>query len=599
MAAIVVSAFALALFCFLVLSSICVGTLFAFIYRRYYGIQRSRPVDVEAQTQASSTASSAAKADESATVSGSPPRDLAVGPSSKPPSPITCSDDKDDRPASPHIDRPTWKRRTLSWVLTPEMQNRFSSLSASLAKVKAKAKEKWAPFDSDSSLTTMDLTHLSEEDPLTRPEESSSPSSSSASSSSSSLYSKTSASGNRSLSSCVGKPATAAMVPSPTPVDAVPAAVENAPRPSTSREPLPASRSSASKKSTLTTRSTAFKKSASVSRSPTIRQSPSTPRGAPSPSVSLKLTSAFPEPASGSSASTPTLASAVSTPATTWEPQTPRASTIVPASIADPADCQPSPSSESLEVRSTDLNATALARSEAILPSGSLPSCVSGLSDVIGCLDVRNSLIEDLAKTAVHPTLGLGFDVSWLSQAAISISLGAEIPVLSRVSTPVSPKVLDAARPRRPTVASTRTVVTDRENAGLDNGSISSDSKTACGPEAPEEKTDDEDEEERYAALVAALSTTFSIASLQAPGSARHSAAESASTSSIPSVAQTSDDMDLGLETSYELSYDASESDFDGFGGSDEESGKSRPHHTVDPSLHETYSRSEQSVLTI
>lgn len=271
---------------------------------------------------------------------------------------------------------------------------------------------------------------------------------------------------------------------------------------------------------------------------------------------------------------------------------------MVPASIPDPTDCQPSPSSESLEVRSTDLNAAALTQSEVFLPSGSLPSCVSGLSDVIGCLDGRNSLIEDLAKTAVHPTLGLGFDASWLSHAAISISLGAETSVLSRVATPVSPKVLDA-RPRRHTLASTRLIATDRENGDLDNGSLSSDSKTACRPEAPEEKTDDGDNEERYAALVAALSTTFSIASLQAPGSARHSAAESASTSSIPSVAQMSDELDLGFETSYELSYDASESDFDGFGGSDEESGKSRPYHAADPSLHETCSRSERSVFTI
>ncbi|PIL25115.1 hypothetical protein GSI_13004 [Ganoderma sinense ZZ0214-1] len=591
MAAIVVSAFALALFCFLVLSTICVGTLFAFIYRRYYGIPRSRPVDVEAQARASG-ATSAVKAEESATLVGSPPPNLAVDPEPKSAGPIGCSDDKNDRPASPlNVDRPTWKRRTLSWVLTPEMQNRFSSLSASLAKVKAKAMEKWAPFDSESSLATMDIARLSEEVPPSRCEgsssSSSSRSSSSSSSSSPSLYSKTSASRDRSMSSRVEKAAPAAMNPPPLPVGTASTTVENAARPSMSREPLP------------TSRSTASKKSASVSRSPTIKQPPSTSRGLPEPSASVRLASGSPEPAApGSSASTPSLASVVSTPATTWEPQTPPASTTVPAGIAGDSHSPPSPSSESLEVRSTDQNAAALVRSEVILASGSLPTCVSGLSDVIGCLDVRNSLIEDLAKTAVHPTLGLGFDVSWLSQAAISISLGAELPALSRVATPVSPKIVDA-RPRRPTVASTKTVniITDKEAAGLDNGSISSDSKTACGPEPPE-KVDDEDDDERYAALVAALSTTFSIASLQAPGSARHSAA-SASTSSIPSETHASDDLDLGLESSYELSYDASESDFDGFGGSDDEGGKSKPPRAVDPSLHRTCSRSEQSVLTM
>lgn len=555
MGAVVVSAFALALFCFLILSCVSIGTLFAFCYRRYYGLQRSPVADVEAQTHPSSSAGATAKAEESAILSdSSKPHAPAVAPS--PPSSDATPGSDVERAQSakltselPPDEKSTWKRRTVSWALTDDIHNRLSLVGTSITKATAKVKEKWASFDSDTSLATTDVAPLSDDVPSTHPQESSS------------LYSQESASYTQSPPSRAGRPVSA-------PVDAVSTAKGNA-LPS----PMP-------------------EESASTPRSPTPKQSAPTPsRKSTSMLASIKLTSALSDLALASSASTPSLASSFSTPATAWEPQTPLASTTIPSNAADRPGFQPSPSVESLEVRSADYTTAALPPSEAIPPSGSLPSCVSGLSDVLGCLGVRGSLIEDLAKTAVHPTLGLGFDASWLSQAAISISLRAELPI-SRATSPVPPKVIDPPPRRRPALSTSNTIAPYRGNAGLRDSALSSDSKTACGPEPPEPKTDDE----RHAALMDALSTTFSIYNLLTPDSARHSAV-SASTSSTPSVAYESD-LDLGLDTSYELSYDASESEFDGFCASDDEECKVRPSRARDRPLHQSSSRSETSVLT-
>ncbi|KAI1793541.1 hypothetical protein LXA43DRAFT_1081428 [Ganoderma leucocontextum] len=547
MAAIVISAFALALFCFLVLSIICIGTLVVFIYRRYPQL-RSSAVDVEAQTHSSPSASSATNTQDSATLScSSEPHGLAAVPSRKSSGNYaTSSDDMPDRLSksavkSPQDAKSTWKRRPFSWVLRDDKYTRFPSLRASLARTKAKAMEKWTPSNSETSLTTIDVTCISEDVPSVLPKEFPS--------------SKESTSGTLALASCVEKLASAPKDSSPTPEDDVSATRENGSRSSTSEE------------------------STSTSREPS------------STSASIESTSAFLEPDSASAASTPTLVSNVSTPATTWEPQTPPSSTTVPTNIADRSECRPSPSMESLEDRLTELNVAALAQSEVILASGSLPTCLSGLSDVIGCLNVRGSLIEDLAKAAVHPTHGLGFDVSWLSQAVISISLGSEL-CANRATSPMPRKVVDA-RPQRPTISTPHTVAVDKEN--MDNGSLSSDSKTACEATAPEKTT----EGERYAALADALSTTFSLSSLQGRGSTRHSVVSASASSSDPSVAHVSD-LSLGLDVSYELSYDASESDFDGsFCCSDDEDCQLRPHYAADPSLHQRCSRNEHVVLAI